>query len=119
MGKRRSVKNLSLGQSEDHKSTYALLHEVLVQDLADDGPAHGNTSRVTNPSVELSVRLVRDQHTVPKEVARRLCLLGEGDHVGRRAEVPMRVAPELARRAEAGLHLVYDESDVVLLGDVA
>lgn len=75
-------------------------------------------SDVANIRIELAVSLVRDQHLVAEEVAGSLCLLGEGDDVGRGAQVPVRVAPELAGGTEAGLDLVYNHDDAVLLGDV-
>lgn len=51
--------------------------------------------------VELAVGLVGDQHAVAKVVAGSLGLLGECDDVGRGGEVPVSMAPELARSAEA------------------
>lgn len=96
-----------------------LLDELLVEDLADDGAAHDDTGWVADPGVELAVGLVGDELAVAEEVAGRLGLLGEGDDVRRGGEVPVGVAPELAGGAKAGLDLVDDEGDAVLLGQVA
>lgn len=51
--------------------------------------------------VELAVGLVRHQHGVAEEVSGGLGLLGERHHVGRRRQVPVLMAPELASSSEA------------------
>lgn len=64
--------------------TYALINQILVQDLVDDCLAHDHTGWVANPGVELAVCLVRHQHAVSEEVPGGLGLLGESDDVRRR-----------------------------------
>jgi hypothetical protein len=96
----------------------SLLNQLLVKDLLDDSLAHDDTGWVTNPGVELTVGLVRDKHLVSEEVASSLGLLGEGDHVRRRAQVPVVVAPEGTGGTETGLDLIGDEDTAVLLSDV-
>ncbi|KZL84320.1 hypothetical protein CI238_13243, partial [Colletotrichum incanum] len=96
-----------------------VLDEAEALDLLDDGAEEDGARRVAHPGVELAVGLVGAELRVAEVVAGRLGLLGEGDHVGRRGEVPVLVGPELAGGADAGLDLVDDEEDVVLLGHLA
>lgn len=95
-----------------------LLNQLLVEDLLDDSLAHDDTGWVTNPGVELTVGLVRDEHLVSEEVASSLGLLGESDHIRRRAQVPVVMSPEGTGGTETGLDLIGDENTTVLLGDV-
>ncbi|KAI6767168.1 hypothetical protein HG531_011528 [Fusarium graminearum] len=95
-----------------------LLDQLLVEDLLDDSLAHDDTGWVTNPGVELTVGLVGDEHLVSEEVASSLGLLGEGNHVRRRAQVPVVVAPEGTGSTETSLDLISDEDTAVLLGDI-
>ncbi|CAG9941021.1 unnamed protein product [Clonostachys rosea f. rosea IK726] len=103
---------------EDLANAGGLLDEFLVEDLTNNSAAHDDTGWVADPGVELAVGLVGDELAVAEEVAGRLGLLGEGDDVGRGGEVPVGVAPELSGGAEAGLDLVDDEGDAVLLRQV-
>jgi hypothetical protein len=98
--------------------TGGLLNQLLVEDLLDDSLAHDDTGWVTNPGVELTVSLIRDKHLVSEEVASSLGLLGEGDHIGRRAQVPVVVSPEGTGGTETSLDLISDKDTAVLLGDV-
>ena len=45
--------------------------------------------------------------------------LGEGDKVGRCAQIPMFMCPELTCAANSGLHLITDEEDSKFCGKVA
>jgi len=98
--------------------TGSLLNQLLVQDLLDDSLAHDDTGRVADPGVELAVGLVGDEHLVTEEVTGSLGLLGEGDHVRGRGQVPVVVAPEGTSGTEASLDLIGDEAGTVSLGDV-
>lgn len=91
----------------------------MLLNLLDDGAEEDGAGWVTHPGVELAVGLVGAQLGVTEVVAGSLGLLGEGDHVGGRGEVPVVVGPELAGGADAGLHLVDNQEDAVLLGDLA
>lgn len=95
-----------------------VVDEVEALDLLDDGAEDEAASRVTDPGVELTVRLVGAQ-SIGVVVTGSLGLLGEGDHVRSVLEVPVFVGPELAGGADAGLNLVDDEESVVLAGDGA
>ena len=88
--------------------------EVETLDLLDDGAEDDGAGRVAHPGVELAVGLVGAELGVAEVVAGSLGLLGEGDHVRGLGEVPVLVGPELARGADARLHLVDDEEHVVL-----
>lgn len=101
------------------EGAYTLLNKILVKDLFDDSFAHRDTGWVTDPGVELSIRLIRDQHAIAKEVPCCLRFLGESNHIGRRIEVPVSVSPEFARGAESSLDLVHDHDNIMLLGNVA
>lgn len=91
----------------------------MLLNLLDDGAEKDGAGWVTHPGVELAVGLVGAQLGVTEVVAGSLGLLGEGDHVGRRGEVPVVVGPELASGTDASLHLVDDQEHAVLLGDLA
>ena len=107
--------NLSVQLGAD---TGGLLNKLLVKNLLDDSLAHDDTGWVTNPSVELTVGLIGNEHLVSEEVASSLSLLGEGDHIGRRAQVPVVMSPEGTGGTETGLDLISNEDTSVLLGDV-
>lgn len=93
--------------------------EVETLNLLVDGAEEDGADGVAHPGVELAVGLVGPQQRVAKVVAGGLGLLGEGDHVRGVGEVPVLVGPEPAGGADAGLDLVDDEEDVVLLGEGA
>lgn len=97
----------------------SLLNEVLVKDLLDDGSGHDDTGWVTDPGVELTVSLVGDELLVTEEVTGSLSLLGEGDNVRGRGQVPVVVTPERTGGTEASLDLIGNQDNVVLLGDVS
>ena len=96
-----------------------VLDEVETLDLLDDSAEDQGTGWVTHPGVELAVGLVGAQGGVAVVVTGGLGLLGEGDHVRGRGQVPVVVGPELTGGTDTGLHLVDDEEDVGALGDVA
>lgn len=87
----------------------------LVKDAAEEQGADG----VAHPGVELAVGLVGSQGVVTVVEAGGLSLLGKGHHVGRSLETPVLMGPELASGADAGLHLVDNHQDVLLLGNLA
>lgn len=95
--------------------TGGVVDEIQALHLLDDGAEENRTCRVSHPSVELSVGLVRAQVRVAKIVARRLRFLREGHHIGRGGQIPVFVGPEFAGRAHAGLHLIDDEEHAVSL----
>lgn len=96
-----------------------VLDEVETLDLLDDSAEDQGAGWVAHPGVELAVGLVGAQGGVAVVVAGGLGLLGEGDHVRGRGQVPVVVGPELTGGTDTGLHLVDDEEDVGALGDVA
>jgi hypothetical protein len=95
-----------------------LLDKLLVKDLLDDSLAHDDTGRVANPGVELTVSLIGDKHLVTKEVTSSLGLLGEGNHIWGRCQVPVIMSPEGTGGTETGLNLIGNENGSVLLGDI-
>lgn len=97
----------------------SVLDEVEALNLVDDAAEQQSTGWVTHPGVELAVRLVGLQVVTGEVVTGGLGLLGEGDHVGRRLEVPVLVSPELAGGTDTSLDLVDNHEDVVALGDLA
>ncbi len=94
-------------------------HEIQAFDLLDDGAEEDGARGVAHPGVELAVRFVGPQLRVAEVVARGLGFFREGDHVRRVVQVPVVMGPKFARGADAGLHFVDDEEDVVFFGDVA
>lgn len=92
--------------------------QVQSLNLVDDSPEDDRTGRVAHPGIELAVWLVWSQGGVAVVVSGSLRLLGKGHDVGRGGQVPVLVSPELAGRANAGLHLVDDQEDVGPLGDL-
>ncbi|KUI60105.1 hypothetical protein VP1G_11164 [Cytospora mali] len=92
--------------------------QVVLLDLLDDGTEQDSPGWVTHPCVELPVWLVGPQLRVAVVVACRLRLLGKGHHVGRRGKVPVVVGPELASRTDTSLHLVHNQENSVLLGEL-
>lgn len=96
-----------------------VLHQVPPFNFLDDRAGNDGASGVAHPGIELAVWLVWSQGRVAEIVTRGLGLFGEGHHIRWRGEVPVLMGPELARSADAGLHLVYDQEHVVAFRDVA
>ena len=96
-----------------------VLDEAETLDLFNDSAVDQGAGWVSHPGVELAVRLVGAESGVAEVVTGSLGLLGEGNHVGGRGQVPVIVGPELTGGTNTGLHLVDDEEDLGALGDVA
>jgi len=93
----------------------SVVDEIQALDLLDDGAEDERVGWVAHPCVELAVWLVGSELWVAEVVAGGLGFLAEGYHVGRGLEIPVFVCPELAGGADAGLHLVNDQEDVMFL----
>lgn len=96
-----------------------VLNQVQTLDLLDDTAEDQSTGWVTDPGVELTVRLVGAQVRVTVVVTGSLGLLGESHDIWGSLEVPVVVGPELTGGTDTGLDLVDDQKDVVALGDLA
>ena len=89
---------------------------VFLDDVVLSG-SQSDANRVSHEGVHVAVRRGHPRVLVVIESAREH-LLSEGDEVRRLSQVPLLMSPHGASEANASLHLVNDEVDSELLGDV-
>lgn len=94
-----------------------LLDEVVPLHDLHHLPQEEQLRRVSHPCVIDPVALF-DLQVVGVEISSGEHLLREGDDVRRSGQVPVGVGPHLPGGASSRLHLVHDEHDAALLGDV-